>query len=174
MANFEPIFEWVLRQEDGLLSGVIKNLGDDAGFTRLGITQKAHPELSSAFWSSMPLVDALNVARTVYHKLYWDRFMGDDVDSDDVASCLFSFSINDGDSREIIMLQEIVGVPVDGDMGPTTLAATNRLNPTKLAAALRTEQANFYLDLAKTRLDIASELPGLLARARRVYPSLVP
>ena len=65
-----------------------------------------------------------------------------------------------------------MGENVDGDMGPVTLQQTNLRNPTALAAALRTEQANFYLDLAKRRTDIAAELPGLLARARRVYPSL--
>ena len=60
----------------------------------------------------------------------------------------------------------------DGAMGPITLAATNTSIQPVLAAKLRAAQAAFYQALAPSRPDIARELPGLLARAYRVYPSL--
>ena len=171
MANFNAIMLWVLQQEDAGLTGKIVNLGDNGGRTRFGIAETKHTNLPADFYTSAPAV-ALLEAEQIYKGEYWNRFLGDQVQSDDVASCLLSFSINDGEAREVIMLQEILGVTVDGDMGPVTLSRTNSSDATKLAAELRNEQANFYLDLAKRRMDIAAELPGLLARARRVYPSL--
>ena len=45
MVNFSPICEWVLRQEDSTLSGVVNNLGDGGGLTRYGIAQTKHEKL---------------------------------------------------------------------------------------------------------------------------------
>ena len=171
MANFSPICMWVLRQEDSTLSGVVKDLGDGQGLTRFGVGQKAHPELPATFYT-MPAPGALSIAEGVYRSAYWNRFQGDSVTDDGVASSLLSFSINDGKSREVVMLQKILGLTPDGVFGPQTLAATNASTPQTLAAALRQAQASFYLSLAPTRPDLAAVLPGLLARARRVYPSL--
>jgi lysozyme family protein len=171
MANFAPICTWVLRQEDSTLSGVVKDLGDGQGLTRFGVGQKAHPELPPTFYT-MPEFDALSIAIGVYRVTYWNRFLGDQIVDDGVASCLLSFSINDGTNREVRMLQQILNLTQDGAFGPQTLAATNAAAPQPLAAALRQAQASFYLSLVPTRPDLAAVLPGLLARARRVYPSL--
>ena len=171
MANFASICVWVLKQEDSTLSGVVKDLGDGQGLTRFGVGQKAHPELPPTFYT-MPEFDALSIAIGVYRVTYWNRFLGDQIADDGVASCLLSFSINDGTSREVRMLQQILNLTQDGAFGPQTLAATNAAAPQPLATALRQAQASFYLSLAPTRPDLAAVLPGLLARARRVYPSL--
>ena len=171
MANFASICVWVLKQEDSTLSGVVKDLGDGQGLTRFGVGQKAHPELSQTFYT-MPAPGALSIAEGVYKQTYWNRFLGDQIADDGVASCLLSFSINDGTNREVRMLQQILNLTQDGAFGPQTLAATNAAAPQSLAAALRQAQASFYLSLAPVRPDIAAELSGLLARARRVYPSL--
>ena len=171
MANFASICVWVLKQEDSTLSGVVKDLGDGQGLTRFGVGQKAHPELSQTFYT-MPAPGALSIAEGVYKQTYWNRFLGDQIADDGVASCLLSFSINDGTNREVRMLQQILNLTQDGAFGPQTLAATNAAAPQSLAAALRQAQASFYLSLAPVRPDLAAVLPGLLARARRVYPSL--
>jgi lysozyme family protein len=171
VADFTPICTWVLKQEDSTLSGVVKNLGDGQGLTRFGVGQKSHPELGGIFFT-MPAPGALSIAEGVYRDTYWNRFQGDNILDDGVASCLLSFAINDGTSREVRMLQKGLGLTVDGAFGPQTLAATNAAAPQPLAAALRSAQAAFYEELALTRADIAAVLPGLLARARRVYPSL--
>lgn len=171
MADFSPICEWVLRQEDATLSGKIVNLGDGGGLTRYGIAQTKHDNIPAYFYDCSAGV-ALAYAKVIYLKEYWDRFLGDEIFSDEVASCLFSFAVNDGNAREVKMLQQAVGVPVDGMMGPVTLAKVNAADDGRLASALRYAQASFYQTLALTRPDIARELPGLLNRAYRVYPSL--
>ncbi len=161
----------MLRQEDSTLSGVVRNLGDGGGLTRFGIAQLKHTNLPPDFYTAAAAV-ALQEAEQIYKGLYWDRFLGDEIESDDVASCLLSFAINDGTAREVIMLQTLLGVTEDGVMGPVTLQQTNSQNPTFLATRLRAAQYTFYMKLATTRPDIKAELPGLIARATRIYPSL--
>ena len=171
MANFDAICLWVLRQEDSTLSGKVVDLGDGGGLTRYGIAQTKHEALPPDFYVAAPAV-ALTYAKVIYKGEYWDRFLGDEIASDDVASCLLSFAINDGTSREVKMLQQALDITVDGVMGPQTLARTNDANQALLASTLRTEQGEFYQNLAKTDSVIARDLVGLMARAHRMYPSL--
>jgi lysozyme family protein len=173
MANFQPICLWVLRIEDATLSGKVVNLMDGQGLTRFGIGQTANPDMPANFYTC-PAAQALLMAMQQYKGQYWNRFQGDQVLSDEVASCLFSFSINDGDYREVSMLQQVLGFTViDGIMGPMTLGATNKTNPTSLAASLRAAQANFYRMLVAKQPTDLRFLAGWLHRANLVYPSLI-
>ena len=172
MSDFQKICEWVLRQEDSTLSGKVVNLMDGQGLTRYGIAQHAHPSLPADFYTKAPALALLD-AEQIYKGEYWDRFMGDHVNDDGVASCLLSFSINDGECREVMMLQRVLGFTVqDGIMGIQTLMATNKMEPVALAAQLRIAQANFYRMLAAKQPTDQRFLAGWLARAARIYPSL--
>ena len=172
MNNFPVICEWVLRIEDSTLSGKVVNLYDGQGLTRYGIGQTSNPNMSPNFYTCSP-AQALPMAEAQYKAVYWDRFLGDLIEDDGVASCLLSFSINDSDSREIEMLQQVLGFTVlDGIMGPVTLAATNRMNPALLASALRVAQANFYRTLVANQPTDARFLTGWLRRANLIFPSL--
>lgn len=171
MANFAGIFMWVMRQEDANLSGVVKDLGDGQGRTRFGIGEKSHPNLDPTFYTK-PAIEALADAQVIYKQTYWDRFLGDQIFWDDVASCLLSFSINDGTAREVKMLQACLGVPEDSVMGPVTLQHTNAYNPLILAAALRAAQADWYRKVAAANPNDQQFLNGWLRRAARIYPSL--
>jgi lysozyme family protein len=173
MADFLPICEWVIRLEDSTLSGKVVNLGDGQGRTRFGIAEFSHPGLAPDFYTKAPAL-AYEDAETIYRGEYWDRFCGDLVLDNGVASCLLSFAINDGEAREIMMLQQVLGFThQDGVMGPITLAATNHLAGPALAAQLRAAQANFYRMLASKQPTDARFLDGWLKRAGLVFPNLV-
>ena len=172
MANFTPIFLWVLQQEDAGLTGAVKNLMDGQGRTRYGVAEFSHPNLPADFYTCSSTI-ALLEAKAIYKGEYWDRCMGDHINDDGVASCLLSFAINDGVGREVMLLQQVLGfTKTDGIMGIQTLMATNQTEPVKLAAQLRQAQANFYRMLVARQPTDARFLAGWLARANRIYPSL--
>jgi lysozyme family protein len=172
MNNFYGICNWVLRIEDSTLSGHVANLMDGQGRTRFGIAEFAHPELPTDFYVCHPS-EALQIAVGIYRATYWNRFSGDQISDDQVASCLLSFSINDGTQREIMMLQQVLGfTQTDGIMGPITLSATNKMDPATLAPALRIAQANFYRMLVTKQPTDARFIDGWLRRASLVYPNL--
>jgi lysozyme family protein len=169
--NYHEIFIWCMQQEDRGLTGRVVNLNDGGGRTRFGIAEHFNPNLPVDFYTTTPTL-ALAQAGVIYKKQYWDRFCGDQILSDDVASCLLSYSINDGTNREIKMLQACLGLPADGVMGPQTLYGTNAYNSTMLAAALRAAQADWYRAIVAKQPTDTRFLKGWLARAGRVYPSL--
>ena len=173
MADFQKICEWTLRQEDSTLSGKVINLMDGQGLTRFGVGQHSSPGIPADFYTCF-VAHALAEAKLFYRANFWDRFMGDHINDDGVASCLLSFSINDGECREVTMLQRVLGFTVqDGIMGIQTLMATNKMEPVALAAQLRIAQANFYRMLAAKQPTDQRFLAGWLTRAYRIYPSLV-
>lgn len=173
MANFSKICKWVMQQEDAGLTGKIVDMRDGQGSTRFGIAQKSHPEVDPWFFSTtMPAALALPIAEGVYRNTYWNRFQGDAIVDDGVASCLLSFAINDGTVREVQMLQECLNLPIDGIVGPVTLEHTNAFNSGVLAAALRAAQGDFYRAVVANNPERAPYLPAWLKRANRVYPSL--
>ena len=161
--DFDNICEWVLRFEDSTLSGAIKNLGDGGGLTRFGITQHAHPEISSIFWTNMARMDALETAKQVYRKEYWNPIHGDELPNDELASVLMDFSVNSGMSRAVKTLQTILQVSSDGVLGHGTLHAIQNYSG-DLVAALRQARVNF---LASINSPYAEEL---IKRAKLIYP----
>jgi lysozyme family protein len=170
--NFFAICEWCLRIEDSTLSGKVVNLFDGQGNTRYGIGQTANPEMPANFYTCSA-AQALPMAEAQYKTKYWDRFSGDQIQDDQVASCLLSFSINDGTRREIMLLQQVLGfTQTDGVMGPVTLAAVNKANPATLVPALRAAQANFYKMLVAKQPTDARFLDGWLHRASLIFPNL--
>lgn len=172
MANFRGICKWVLQIEDSTLSGKVVNLMDGQGLTRYGIGQHSHPQIRPDFYTCSPM-EALMTASSVYKAEYWDRFQGDFIFDDGVASCLLNFSINDGTVREVKMLQECLDLPQDGIMGPITLQATNAFNARILANALRAAQADYYRAVVAKQPTDARFLTGWLRRAGLIYPSLI-
>jgi lysozyme family protein len=162
-----------MKQENAHLDGRAVNLMDGQGRTRYGVAEFSHPSLPANFYTCDPAT-ALLQAKAIYKSEYWDRFYGDQILDDGVASCLLSFSINDGTGREIMILQQVLGFNQrDGIMGPVTLAATNKMNPTTLAAQLRQAQAQFYQMLVAKQPTDQRFLAGWLKRAGQVFPNLV-
>lgn len=163
MTNFENIILWVLRFEDSTLSGTIKNLGDGGGLTRFGITQSAHPELNSTFWTTMSGADALETAKQVYKKDYWNPIQGDNLPNDDLASVLMDFSVNSGVGRAVKTLQTVLQIPKDGVFGSGTLTAVNSYSG-DLASDLRQARVSFLESIGGQYME------ELVKRAKLIFP----
>jgi len=132
MSDVDVAIDFVLRQEDARMSGIITNVpGDKGGRTRFGVAETSHPELThTGFYDTMSNADALVVARTVYRYAYAAALMLSSIDDQQTSNALLSFAINEGTVSSIKVLQRALqGIDpkliVDGEFGPGTLAVLN-------------------------------------------------
>jgi lysozyme family protein len=117
--SFDQALVCTLRHE----GGYVDHPSDPGGATMLGITRA-----TLAAWRGREVgkdeVRALTrkEAGEIYRARYWQAVRGDDLPAGlDLA--VFDLAVNSGPDRAIRTLQAILNVPVDGRMGPQTLAA---------------------------------------------------
>lgn len=173
MADFEKIMPWILYQEDDKrIPGKIVDLGDGAGFTRLGLTQRWHQsDVPSGFFSSLPFPDAVKAAKIVYKKLYWDLLDGDLINADIVAAPLMSFAVNTTVHAAVKTLQSVLGITEDGQVGPRTIAELNSKDPMAVARLFRASWEDFYHRLVSLEPSKAPFLTGWINRVNFPFPS---
>ena len=173
MASFENCIAWVLRFEDRLLAGVVKDLHDGGGLTRFGIAQTDHPGLPDDFYTG-PLDAALATAEGIYRREYWVPTHAGELRTDELAATLLSFAVNDGAHRAVELLQGVLGLAVDGVVGPATRMAIHSISDESATAArLREAQAAFYGQIVSHHPEKGVFLTGWLRRALAVYPALL-
>ena len=123
-SNFDVALRQVLKSE----GGYVNHPSDPGGRTNLGVTQKVWEE-----WVGHPVTEADMRALTpelvapLYKKMYWDKVRGDDLPSG-VDYVVFDIAVNSGTGRAAKMLQQVVGVPADGAIGPKTINAVLTCN----------------------------------------------
>jgi lysozyme family protein len=82
----------------------------------------------------------------MYRRKYWDKVRGDELPAG-VDLLVFDAAVNSGPGRAAKWLQACVGVDVDGDIGPKTLAAVNAFDATQLIDDYGRRRLSFLLDL---------------------------
>jgi lysozyme family protein len=168
MANFEEALVVVLRHEDAKLSGTVTE--DSGGRTRFGIAERFHPQLGDEFYCG-PKNNALEIAREIYRRDYWDVIHGDEIGDQRVAGKLLDMAVNMGVRQAAILCQRAVNacfadhVIEDGVIGAKTISAINATNSPALLAHLREASAGFYRHIAAVRPEAAQYLRGWLERA---------
>jgi len=115
MSNFEKCLEIILHHE----GGYVNHPKDPGGETNLGVTKRVYEE-----WGGTKDMKDLTVedVAPIYKKNYWDRVKGDELPSG-LDLCIFDFAVNAGPGRAAKMIQKMIGVTVDGGIGPNTLRA---------------------------------------------------
>lgn len=124
------------------LNHIIKEEGDPTndpldkgGPTAYGISQAANPEA----WKNGPPTE--DQARAIYLRKYVTFPKFDQVQNPSLQAQLIDFGVNSGPMIAIQKLQGILGVPVDGVLGPDTLTSLNSsplsLNNLLVAARIR-------------------------------------
>lgn len=95
--------------------GYVNHSHDPGGATNYGISQRAYPEL-----------DIENLTREgamkIYLKDYWLKVRADKLPQD-LRLMVFDCAVNQGVSTARKTLQKVLGVKVDGIIGPITLKA---------------------------------------------------
>ncbi len=118
-SRFETAVEQVLRHEGGF----VQHPRDPGGATRFGITRET---LARARGRPTSAADVRRLSRreavAIYRRLFWNAVRADELPPGlDLA--VFDLAVNSGPARAVRMLQEILGVPADGIVGPVTLEA---------------------------------------------------
>lgn len=108
---FERAVDLILKHE----GGYVDHASDPGGRTNFGISQRAYPDLNIKELTRYEAID-------IYRSDYWlccqcDKMPGG------IGLSVFDFAVNAGNARAIRTLQYVLGVAVDGVIGPKTLAA---------------------------------------------------
>ena len=114
-SNYDKCLETILHHE----GGYVNHPKDPGGETNLGVTKRVYEE-----WGGTKDMKDLTVedVAPIYKKNYWDRVRGDDLPNG-LDLCIFDFAVNAGPGRAAKMIQKMIGVTVDGGIGPNTLRA---------------------------------------------------
>ena len=134
---FDQCVDKVLAHE----GGYVNDSRDNGGETQWGISKRAYPQ-----------VDIKNLtrdaAKEIYRRDYWDRAQCDRLPPT-LAYLLFDCAVNSGIGQAVRFLQRAVGTADDGQIGPLTLAAVNRLDQESLCARFLGQRLEFMTKLSK-------------------------
>ena len=126
-----------LLQHEG---GYVNDPHDPGGETNMGISKRSYPS-----------VDIKNLTKEqackIYQADYWNKISGDLLPSG-LDMVVFDSAVNSGVRKATMWLQEVLGVTVDGVLGPKTLMALKGKDTSTLI--------DKYLD---TRLAFLKSLP---------------
>lgn len=129
--SFGRAFDLLMLREGGF----VDDPKDTGGVTKYGISLHAYPHLGYEGIKNL----TREQARALYLQDYWSKIRGDDL-PDGLALCVFDYAVNSGVGAAIRLLQQAVQVPVDGALGPITLAAMKRIPERELIEHFSTER----------------------------------
>lgn len=131
-SNFRRALSRVLKHE----GGYVDHPRDPGGATNKGVTLATFRRYVKPNGTKADLraITEVQVA-TVYYKHYWAAVHGNELPAG-VDYAVFDLAVNSGPSRAARFLQRVVGVIQDGRIGPTTLAAARKADPTEVIARL--------------------------------------
>jgi lysozyme family protein len=142
--NFAACMEFTLRCEGGFSIGPEDRGNWTGGEIGVGVLKGTNFGLSAAAYPHLDL-RGLNAAAAaaIYRRDYWQKISGDALPAGPDLM-VFDHAVNAGVSGSVRLLQAVLAVPVDGDMGPRTLDAASRADAHALILSLSQGQTAFY------------------------------
>jgi lysozyme family protein len=136
MTAFEQACALTLRQEGGM-SVVADDPGNwTGGLVGSGVLRGTKFGISAAAFPSLDIQAlTLDRARQIYRQRYWVT-LGADALPPAVAGLLFDAAVNQGPYCAAVALQSAVMQPLDGLVGPRTLATARAVDPVELHSAI--------------------------------------
>jgi lysozyme family protein len=135
MASFDEAFVLVVGSEGGYAN----NPADPGGETHWGVSKRSYPALDIKNLT-------IDQAKAIYERDYWAK-VGADKLPPPLALVLFDAAVNNGPSRAARWLQQAVGVPQDGVVGPLTLAAVAKHQLADTIAEFQARRSLYMLTL---------------------------
>lgn len=162
------VIDEIIRREGG--DTETNDPSDSGGRTKFGISQKAHPEAWADGDVSYP------EARQIYEKVYILAEKFNLLQNEFLKHQVIDHGVPSGPDTAARMLQQVVGVKADGQIGPKTLEAIQNYPSGKLFGvevpgivllnlAFRDARMMHYATIAKKRPKDLKFLLGWLRRA---------
>ena len=153
MANVNQLAPFILKWEGGF----VNDPADLGGATNMGVTIGAWKSCGydkdgdgDIDVDDLRLLTREDVVNRVLKPHYWDRCKADDIKSQSVANILVDWVWASG-AHGIKIPQRLLGVSVDGIVGPKTLAAVNARNPRELFDMIKIARFDFIEDICRKR-----------------------
>lgn len=168
MSNFEKALVEVLKKE----GGYVNNPLDNGGETYCGISRKYFPR-----WEGWAVIDEFDhfddrldsMVDNFYYTYFWEPLGLNDVEDGFVAGLLFDFGINIGKRAVTKKIQRVVGVEIDGFIGPVTLRAINNADRDTIVYHMLLEVLELYTQIANKNRSQKVFLLGWCNRAISSY-----
>lgn len=127
--------------------GYTNEKSDPGGPTNYGIT--IHD--AQTYWKSNATADDVrnmpkSVAEEIYAKHYAEPLHYDELPAG-IDYAVLDYGINSGIFKASKVLQHIAGVAEDGEIGPVTLSAVDKLDPVRTINSIYDERLNFLSHL---------------------------
>ena len=136
MDTFAQMIERVLGHE----GGYVNNPADPGGETQWGIAKRSYPHLDIRKLTRAEAIE-------IYRRDFWLRVQGDKLHPA-VAYQALDAAVNHGIGNAVRWLQRAAGVADDGLIGPLTIAALARYEPSDLVLLFNAERLAFYTKLS--------------------------
>lgn len=136
MTAFEQAYALTLRQEGGMSIAANDPGNWTGGAIGAGILRGTKFGISAAAFPTLDIQSlTIEQAKKLYRQRYWIT-IGADALSPPVAGLLFDAAVNQGPYCAAVGLQSAVMQPLDGLVGPRTLAAARVIDPAELHSAI--------------------------------------
>lgn len=175
MARIDIFWPFVRSFEGGFVNDPL----DKGGATNMGVTiatwrkqgydKDGDGDIDIADLKLMSPADAMAIMK----RNYWDRWKADQINDQSIANILVDWVWGSG-AYGIKIPQRLLGVTVDGVVGPKTLAAINGRNPRELFALIHDERRQYFERICQNTPTNRRFLKGWLRRLDAIrYGSLV-
>jgi lysozyme family protein len=162
MAQASKLMPHILQWEGGFVNdpddaGGATNMGVTiATWKRVGWDKDMDGDIDEQDLRLLVASDALHVFRIHY----WDKCRASDILSQSVANAIVDWAYNSGPATAAKKVQEIVGVTVDGVIGPKTLTAINAAYPAQLFRKIQASRTAFVEAIVRNKPSQAKFLRG--------------
>ena len=149
-SNYDVAFDKVLELEGGYQ--LTDHANDKGGQTYAGISRRYNPS-----WEGWALIDAgerkgdtlEGSVKRYYREHYWKKIGGEGYAARDVAVDMMTSAVHNGVRKATKMAQYVAKVPMDGIMGPRTMAAINQMDMEKFVAMFKLTQIFRYAEIVR-------------------------
>ena len=166
MANFNSAYDIIKVHEGGYVSkATAEKIKDSGGETYKGIARNYNPA-----WKGWSIVDAYKakngipkhgsyitspeldfLVKGLAKVNYWDVVKLDNIKDQGVSNLMMDIAFNSGPSISAKSVQRVLKLTADGKVGPITIEAINKANPTTLLKDLVNYRTSWLTQVLKDK-----------------------